>query len=401
MKSLYWVRNDLRVHDNTTFNDFCARSEHGVLVWCPTRSFFRAGVFRRSFILASLVEFQQSVTARGGRLLIFRETAEHVIPKLVKDHGIDVLFWSSEPSVEEKLEEEKIRASVSAEVRAASQGSLVHADDLPFSLEMTPKTFTSFRKKIEPSLKVRPEVATPTKIPFLDIQTDTWAIDEKFSFHPEIGTGEAAGLARLETYIWERDRLKNYKETRNGMMDWDDSSKLSPYLSIGLLSPRRIYDEIQRYETERVKNESTYWLFFELLWRDYFRLISEKLQGDLFGGKHIDISSGDVAFENWRAGTGGDDFVDANMRELNSTGWMSNRGRQNVASYLAKTLKSDWRKGAAEFEAKLIDYDVSSNWGNWAYLAGEGQDPRDRTFNTDRQAAMYDPEGLYRARWCK
>lgn len=89
------------------------------------------------------------------------------------------------------------------------------------------------------------------------------------------------------------------------------------------------------------------------------------------------------------------------MTELNQTGWMSNRGRQNVASYLAKIVKIDWRLGAAYFEKKLIDYDASSNWGNWAYLAGVGQDPRDRIFNTASQAQRYDKEGHYRRLWLK
>jgi deoxyribodipyrimidine photo-lyase len=104
--------------------------------------------------------------------------------------------------------------------------------------------------------------------------------------------------------------------------------------------------------------------------------------------------------DKWINGTTGDDFVDANMRELKYTGFMSNRGRQNVASYLIDQLKVDWRFGAAYFEEQLIDYDVSSNWGNWAYLAGVGNDPRGkRVFNTDKQATDYDPEGKYRELW--
>jgi deoxyribodipyrimidine photo-lyase len=105
-------------------------------------------------------------------------------------------------------------------------------------------------------------------------------------------------------------------------------------------------------------------------------------------------------FDAWVNGQTGDDFVDANMRELKLTGFMSNRGRQNVASFLVHQLKLDWRKGAAYFEKQLIDYDVFSNWGNWAYLAGVGNDPREnRVFNTKRQAEMYDPGGEYIRKW--
>jgi deoxyribodipyrimidine photo-lyase len=104
-------------------------------------------------------------------------------------------------------------------------------------------------------------------------------------------------------------------------------------------------------------------------------------------------------FNAWCKGTSPDDFINANMQELNQTGWMSNRGRQNVASYLVKTLHVHWQWGAAYFERKLIDYDAASNWGNWAYLAGVGQDPRDRIFNTKLQAERYDRDGAYQKKW--
>lgn len=87
------------------------------------------------------------------------------------------------------------------------------------------------------------------------------------------------------------------------------------------------------------------------------------------------------------------------MQELQKTGWMSNRGRQNVASYFSKNMKMDWRIGAAYFEAMLIDYDVHSNYGNWMYVAGVGNDPRDRTFNVQLQASRYDKQGKFQKLW--
>jgi deoxyribodipyrimidine photo-lyase len=103
---------------------------------------------------------------------------------------------------------------------------------------------------------------------------------------------------------------------------------------------------------------------------------------------------------SWINGETGVDFIDANMIELKLTGYMSNRGRQNVASYLCNDLKLDWRFGAAYFEQQLIDYDVCSNWGNWAYLAGVGNDPRgNRIFNTEKQANDYDKLKSYRKLW--
>ncbi len=162
-----------------------------------------------------------------------------------------------------------------------------------------------------------------------------------------------------------------------------------------------------------MKNESTYWLFFELLWRDNFKLIAEKWCSQLFSGMKPESPApapapgtlrGDydpaVDFAAWCRGETGDRFVDANMRELNATGWMPNRGRQNVASHLVKALHADRRRGASYFEAMLIEYDAASNWGNWAYLAGVGEDGLDRAFNFEKQAEIYDPKGTYRDRWC-
>src|SRR5690606_28109672 len=108
----------------------------------------------------------------------------------------------------------------------------------------------------------------------------------------------------------------------------------------------------------------------------------------------------EARFNSWRTGQTGQPFIDANMRELLHSGWMSNRGRQNVASYLIHQLQLDWRAGAAWFEHQLIDYDPCSNYGNWNYLAGIGNDPREkRVFNPDKQAKQYDPDTLYRETW--
>jgi len=165
-----------------------------------------------------------------------------------------------------------------------------------------------------------------------------------------------------------------------------------------------VYEEVQRYEDERVSNEDTYWLVFELLWRDFFQFQFLKHGADLFTrsgirGVEKRWREDREAFRRWADGETGVPFVDANMRELNATGYMSNRGRQNVASFLADFLEIDWRMGAAYFESRLVDYDVCSNWGNWAYQAGVGNDSRDNYFYVPGQAERYDPEAEYVKHW--
>jgi deoxyribodipyrimidine photo-lyase len=171
------------------------------------------------------------------------------------------------------------------------------------------------------------------------------------------------------------------------------------------LSAREVYHAVKRYEAEHGANESTYWLIFELLWRDFFQFTAAKLGKDLFtrGGSARKAPRGNTdarRFAAWCEGRTGEPFIDANMRELAATGWMSNRGRQNVASYLVNDMGLDWRMGAYWFEHLLIDYDACSNWGNWQYLAGVGNDPREgRRFDPVRQAGMYDADGAYVKHW--
>ncbi|MEM9768946.1 MAG: DASH family cryptochrome, partial [Cyanobacteria bacterium P01_D01_bin.71] len=192
---------------------------------------------------------------------------------------------------------------------------------------------------------------------------------------------------------------------RNGMLGANYSSKFSAWLALGCLSPRRIYQAVQAYEAERVRNDSTYWLVFELLWRDYFRLICLKHGDRVFypsglRGLQVDWKQDWPRFGAWREGKTGYPLVDANMRELAATGFMSNRGRQNVASFLTKNLGIDWRMGAEWFESLLVDYDVCSNWGNWNYTAGVGNDARGfRYFNIPKQSKDYDPDGAYVKHW--
>ena len=190
------------------------------------------------------------------------------------------------------------------------------------------------------------------------------------------------------------------------MMGTEYSSKLSPWLANGALSPRTIYWQIRKFEEEMVKNQDTYWLIFELIWRDYFKFISIKYRDKIFalGGitdKEELWETNEKVKEDWINGNTSEPFVNAHMIELAKTGWMSNRGRQNVASYWAKILKQDWRIGAAYFEYALIDYDVHSNWGNWMYLSGVGNDPRDRVFNIKQQAEKYDPKEEYQRLWLR
>ena len=211
---------------------------------------------------------------------------------------------------------------------------------------------------------------------------------------------------RLNYYLFESNQIANYKKTRNGMLGADYSTKFSAWLALGCFSPKEIYAAVSEYEQTVHKNDSTYWVIFELWWREYFYWVMRKYGIKLFqkigikSQSPIDRILNLEKLNQWKSGQTGNAFIDANMKELNATGFMSNRGRQNVASYLVNDLEVDWRYGAAYFEEQLIDYDVCSNWGNWAYISGVGNDPRGhRVFNVLKQADDYDKNGEYRNCW--
>jgi deoxyribodipyrimidine photo-lyase len=291
---------------------------------------------------------------------------------------------------------------------------LYHPDDLPVDAEAIPDVFTQFRKKLEKQSSVRDALGKADLKP-MDLHVEAGEIPSlsDLGLHEkepdnrsvlEFKGGESAAWDRLEHYFFEADKLRDYKFTRNGLLGADYSSKFSPWLAHGCISARSIHSEVERYEREVHKNKSTYWLKFELIWRDYFRYSAEKYGSKIFQlggiqGKELKKENNREWFERWKNGRTGIPFIDANMIELHETGFMSNRGRQNVASFLAQNLDIDWRWGASWFESRLIDYDVCSNWGNWAYNATVGHDPRNRYFNIINQARKYDKKGDYVKRW--
>ncbi len=408
MRGLYWLRSDMRIQDNLALEQFKAECQSGLILWCPTKSYHRAGEFRKSFIDDCLLQLTKSLEAHKQFVIIETNGIGHVLNDYIQKHKIEKVFYTSEFAVEEIIDENEVLSICkqnNIEVQSFDQNTLISEANLPFSLPDMPFVFTSFRKKVEADLKVNTLIQTSNKFPepLIDFANPITE-DKSMLFHG----GEKAALERLQHYLWGSDSIQSYKETRNGLLDFDDSSKFSPWLSTGCISALKIYNEIKKYETEVCANDSTYWLFFELLWRDYFKFFSKKQGAKIFQERGVNgsrttenkMSAVQIKFFNqWCSGKTPDDFVNANMLELKKTGWMSNRGRQNVASYLIHDLNVNWTMGASYFEKLLIDYDPDSNWGNWLYLSGQGSDPRSRKFNTQKQANDYDSSGDYRRKW--
>ncbi|CAD7969105.1 unnamed protein product [Amoebophrya sp. A25] len=218
--------------------------------------------------------------------------------------------------------------------------------------------------------------------------------------------GERAALARLQEYLWTSDAVATYKQTRNGSLGRFFSTKFSMHLAVGAISARTVLHELALYEEERTRNESTYWVFFELLWRDFLHYAIVRHGPSFFyegglTGRTRQWSNDVEKFRAWVSGETGFPIVDAWMKELRHTGFMSNRGRQNVASFLVFNLKCDWRWGAEYFEHVLLDHDVASNYGNWLTIAGIGFQTRDNIFNIVKQSKQYEAEGEFMKYWLK
>lgn len=427
-RAVVWFKTDLRLHDNETLVKAIAKSDEIIPVYCFDESQFeitsfgfqKTGSFRAQFLLETVVDLDKNLRALGSGLIIVKGKPEIEIPKIVQQYKATKVFAKREVCYEEKQTEGLVvneLFKLGCEFETLSTSTLYHAEDLPFAVKDIPDVFTNFRKRTEKDATIRTVFQKPASINSPEIPTiilptlkelglKTTKPDSRAAI--QFKGGETEGLKRMQHYFFETKAISNYKETRNGMIGENYSSKFSAWLALGSLSPREIYFELKKYEAQFGANESTYWLVFELLWRDYFRFMMKKYSNKFFQktgiqDKGITVSKHNVQqLQNWINGNTGIDFIDANMIELKLTGFMSNRGRQNVASYLCNDLKLDWRYGATYFEQQLIDYDVCSNWGNWAYLAGVGNDPRgNRYFNIEKQAQDYDNKREYRNLWLK
>lgn len=419
---IFWFRYDQRLNDNLALVRLCAEVDRVIPVFVvdprgfePQRHNCRhMGQHRWQFTMDSLLFLNEQLQELNSQLLVLEGPPEVEIAKLVQRFQARTLGVTRCPGVYEKRQLQAIQnACPQLEIISEESATLFRQEQLPFALQELPGHFTPFRKKVE-TLNIDPVAKAPQWLPGLPDKLDLPETPKAALMRyqkrdvkntPLFSGGSLAGHARLQQYSYDSKKLLSYKQTRNGLLHFDDSSKLSPWLANGNLSPKEIYWKIKRFEQDVESNESTYWLYFELLWREYFQWYTHKHQSLCFRFAGVKDKSPLTSFwperfEKWRTGNTPWPIVNACMRQLSATGYMSNRGRQLVASALVHELNLDWRYGAAWFEEMLIDYDVAANWGNWQYLAGVGADPRGhRKFDLDKQTQQYDPEHEFIRHW--
>ncbi|OHX11238.1 DASH family cryptochrome [Chromobacterium sphagni] len=416
---IYWLRQDLRLDDNAALLAACG-GERLLPVYChaPTQDsgwgFARSDRHRQAFVGQALDGLRRALKARGSALCELAGAPAEILPRLARQLDADRVVCEHIAAPEEEAEVTALRRA-GLQVDPIWQSSLYAPLQLPFALDRLPMAFTPFRGEIEQaSLTPAAPLDAPNALP---PAPDGWPDDapparvppaieprSSFPYHlPPFHGGEEAARAHLAQYL-ARGLPHRYKTTRDRLYGADFSTKLAPWLACGALSPRRVWQALKDFEAEYGASDGSYWIGFELLWRDYFRFLLLRHGARLFHASGLSCQPAPghdaTAFQRWRDGETGQPLVDAAMRELAASGYLSNRLRQVAASYLIYERGGDWRAGAAWFEAQLLDYDVYSNQGNWLYIAGRGTDPRGgRRFNPQRQADEHDPQGRYRALW--
>ncbi|AYF89260.1 DASH family cryptochrome [Pseudomonas sp. DY-1] len=424
-RALLWFKQDLRLDDHPALQ-IALQADRLLPLYVFDPALLgpsplgprRLGVHRARFLLESLAALDSGLRQHGSRLLVVQGHAELVIPTLVEHLGLEEVLTLGEIAPYELDEVRRVRHALGVPLVEMPGNNLLREEDLPRPLIELPSVFNQFRDLMDERLYVfQPRPAPPTLPPLpsgaLSLMVPLPTLS-RLGLGEPLGTpatafpfagGEPAAQARLRDYLWESRGVHQYQETRNGMIGSEYSSKLSPWLANGSLSPRRVAAELHRLEAQHGRSESTQQLWMELLWREFFRWTLLRFGGALFRSDGLKATARapnnlDERYLRWCNGRTGMPLVDANMRELMMTGWMSSRGRQVVAAYLVNDLQQDWRYGAAWFEEHLLDYDPASNWGNWAYLAGVASDPRRaRAFNALRQARQYDPDASYVSLW--
>ncbi|MBO9665860.1 MAG: deoxyribodipyrimidine photo-lyase, partial [Bdellovibrio sp.] len=224
MRALYWFRNDLRLHDNEALTWLCQNAQEALFVYSYPLNFSRAGKFRRKFLLETLISLQRQLEERGHSLFITYSHPEEVLPNLIHKYKIDTLVFTEEYSPEELKEEKQVLSHLVIDnIVAFDQRTLTKKARLPFELLAMPESFTEFRTAVEQSLHPKEALSVPVLWPKA-ISIDEFEMDlgrelRMFTTPSRFTGGETQALMRLRDFIWDKDLLKNYKDTRHGLLN--------------------------------------------------------------------------------------------------------------------------------------------------------------------------------------
>jgi len=345
-------------------------------------SFHQSSVLRTNFLLESVAQLRQSFQKLGGDLLIIHGLPEDHIADLVEQYSIAEVYHHREVAPAETRVSANVEDrlwKIEVNLKHFIGHTLYNKEDLPFPIKDIPDVFTQFRKKTERDAIVKSCFDAPEAVSFVpdvewgqlpslsDLYAGQCPVIEDGAVR--LRGGEQEGLQHLADLLRPDSSIYIKVSTRNS----DPSgyiSELSPWLSLGCLSPRMVYWTIKAAEERYGNNPNFTNLLLGLFKRDYFRFMFKK-----HGASYLEntVSKEDTtldsSFEQWKRGETGNVQVDAYMKLLADTGYLPSYGRVLAATFLVHVIKTDWMKGAAYFEAQLVDYTASSNWGNWKCIA--------------------------------
>lgn len=417
---LVWFRNDLRLHDNEMLVEAIAKSDEILPVFCfDPRQFeltcyqtIKTGAIRTRFLLETVQDLRHSFQQFGGDILILKGKPEELLPDLVNKYEISEVYHHREVASEEtevSMGVEDALWKLKVNLKHFIGHTLYNKEDLPFPVKDIPDVFAQFKKKTERDAIVKPCILTPQSINF--VQLAEWGelplltdlvLNESLADLPissEFKGGESEALKHLHHFLDDGEELalSNTTLKKNVIV-----SKLSAWLGLGCLSPREVYWKMREAEANFGLKPYFNQIVLGLLWRDYYRFMFKKYRNTFFKseGFSTQTSNSDLVdsdlLQAWKNGNTGQPLVDSIMHDLNTSGYISNSCRQLAATYLIYELQINWIMGAAYFEEKLIDYAPASNWGNWANIAGVGNDTRlTNSFDFEKQLKIFDPKGTY------
>lgn len=408
-KILVWFRNDLRLHDNEMLVEAIAKSDFILPVYffdprhftSTTFDTLKTGINRTNFLLESISALRAQFKKLGGDLMIVIGKPEEQISDIVTAYEISEVYHHREVGPEEtniSAMVEDVLWKQKVNLKHFIGHTLYNKEDLPFPIKDIPDVFAQFKKKTERDAILKACFEAPESVSF--IEAEEWGMlpelkDLGFdtsgvtSFNTEFKGGEEAGLEHMTDLLAEGSEIYKKSNAKNSGEKFN--SKLSRWLALGCLSPRRVYWMIKAAEQRFGTNQNFNQILLGLLYRDYYRFMFKKHGIKFFQESEFESQiqspekTDDYLMDQWKNGQTGHPLVDRYMKELVDTGFISHTARLLVATYLVHILKIHWTNGASYFEEKLIDYSAASNWGNWANVAGAGLDLKSKMFDVDKQ----------------
>jgi deoxyribodipyrimidine photo-lyase len=423
---LFWHRRDLRIRDNLGLMAARDRTPKVIGVFCLDPAILDGDDIapaRVAYMIGSLAELQESYRSAGSELLIVQGNPESTIPKLAIALKAVAVYWNRDVEPYARQRDTAVASALKAQgIERCTQfwDQLLHDPDSIKTGGGEPyKVYTPFWRNWLKHSKPAPvgalENATALTAAEKSVAKAAGSIElpsaKDLGYAWENGfllePGEAAALAQLETFCDTQRTIDEYDEQRNFPAN-PGTSLLSAALKFGTIGIRTVWaaadEAYSRARSDETEANIRTWQQ-ELAWREFYQSVMYTFP-ELANGpyreafKHFPWDNNEAHFKAWCEGKTGYPIVDAAMRQLNATGWMHNRCRMIVASFLTKDLMIDWRWGEKYFMQTLYDGDLSANNGGWQWSASSGMDPKPlRIFNPASQAKKYDPEAEYIREW--